>query len=231
LENKPQPIGVIGAGSFGTAIANLIARNAEVLLYARNPETVQRINNQQVNLDVQLSERITATNDIQAVAEQCTLLFGIVPSNNFREMMISISPYLRPYHIFVHGTKGLDITKFNFDELEKADLMRSHVHTMSEVVRQESSVVRVGCLSGPNLSAEILEGQPTATVVASKFKEVIKKSEKALNSEQFHVYGSFDLLGAELAGVFKNAYAIGSGILAGMGMGKNIQAEIIISKN
>ena len=227
MENKSQAIGIIGAGSFGTAIANLIALNADVLLYARNVNTVERINTQHTNLGVQLSERIKATSNIQDLAAQCTLLFGIVPSHNFRDMMKTIAPFLRPYHFFIHGTKGLDISDYDINNLEEAQLTRSNVHTMSEVVRQESSVVRVGCLSGPNLSAEILEGQPTATVVASKFKEVIKKAEKVLNSPQFHVYGSYDMLGAELAGVFKNAYAVGSGILGGMGMGKNIQAMLI----
>ena len=226
-EKEIQTIGVIGAGSFGTAIANLIAHNAKVLLYARNKEVVDKINATHRHLEVDLSEKITAINDLEELANSCTLLFAVVPSTNFRQMMQNLSPYLRPYHIMIHGTKGFDLTDVDINNLGEENINRSNVHTMSEVVRQESTIVRVGCLSGPNLSSEIHAGQPTATVIASKFKEVIKAGERVLNSSKFHVYGSFDMLGAELSGVLKNAIALGSGVLAGKGMGKNIQAMLI----
>lgn len=226
-EKEIQTIGVIGAGSFGTAIANLIAHNAKVLLYARNKEVVDSINATHRHLEVDLSEKITAINDLERLANSCTLLFAVVPSTNFRDMMRKLSPYLRPYHIMIHGTKGFDLTDVDIENLGEENINRSNVHTMSEVVRQESTVVRVGCLSGPNLSSEIHAGQPTATVIASKFKEVIKAGESVLNSSKFHVYGSYDMMGAELSGVLKNAIALGSGVLSGRGMGKNIQAMLI----
>ena len=127
----------------------------------------------------------------------------------------------------IHGTKGFDLTGVSEDVMADHPITRKNVHTMSEVIRQESVVVRIGCLSGPNLSAEIMEGQPTATVIASRFNEVIKLGRKVLDSQQFHVFGSHELMGAELAGALKNAIAIGSGILGGLGMGKNIQAMLI----
>lgn len=223
-----QIVGVIGAGSFGTAIADLISDNAEVIMYARRPEVVQRINETHQHLGINLSKKIKATNDAKEVAQKCTLIFLVVPSVNFRDMMQMIGAYIRPYHILIHGTKGLDLSDVNIKDLAKdKKLSRANVHTMSEVILQESSAVRVGCLSGPNLSVEILEGQPTATVIASHFKEVIQLGEKVLNSRRFHVFGTYDLLGAELAGVLKNGIALGSGILAGKGMGKNIQAILI----
>ncbi len=225
---KKKIVGVIGAGSFGTAIADLLSDNVDVILYSRQKEVVQKINQDHNHYGVLLSPNVKATNDIQEIAEQCTVFFAIVPSTNFREMMQNISPYLRPYHIIIHGTKGFDITHIELDKLEKKDgISRANLHTMSEVIQQESSVVRIGCLSGPNLASEILQGQPTATVVASRFREVIKISEKILNSRRFHVFGSYDLLGAELAGALKNSIAIGSGMLGGLGMGKNIQALLI----
>ena len=98
---------------------------------------------------------------------------------------------------------------------------------MSEVIRQESVVVRVGCLSGPNLAKEINEGQPTATVIASKFEEVVAVGKKVLSSRHFQVFGTYEILGAELAGALKNIIAIGSGILGGLGLGKNIQSLLI----
>ena len=88
-------------------------------------------------------------------------------------------------------------------------------------------VLLVGCLSGPNLASEIMDGQPTATVIGSHFDEVIRLGKRVLSSEHFHVFGTSDLLGAELAGALKNMIAIGSGILKGKGLGKNIQAMLI----
>ena len=98
---------------------------------------------------------------------------------------------------------------------------------MSRVIMQESNVLRVGCLSGPNLSKEILEGQPTATVIASEYDEVISIGIEVLSSKKIFVFGSSDILGAELAGAFKNIIAVGSGYLRGKGLGKNVQGLFI----
>jgi glycerol-3-phosphate dehydrogenase (NAD(P)+) len=226
VENK-KTIGVVGAGSFGTTIANLLSQSRRVLLYSRQPALVERVNTEHRHFDLDLNENIVATTDLEELAQQCHLIFLIVPSSNFRSMMKDLSPFLHPYHLLIHGTKGFDITGIPESELSIKPFNRSNVHTMSEVIAQESSVVRIGCLSGPNLASEIMAGQPAATVIASKFSEVIKKGRNALDSSQFHVFGTHDLLGAELAGALKNAIAIGSGILGGLGMGKNIQALLL----
>ncbi|MDB4728273.1 NAD(P)H-dependent glycerol-3-phosphate dehydrogenase [Saprospiraceae bacterium] len=222
-------VGVIGAGSFGTAIANLLAYNRDVLLYSRQKDLVDSINTNHFHKDLNasVSDKVIATTDLQEVAEKCTLIFPIVPSDSFREMMKNLSPYLRPYHFLIHGTKGFDLKGIQFEDLGKEKITRKNVCTMSEIIRQESVVVRIGCLAGPNLAKEIFDGQPTATVIGSKFDEVIEAGKKALNSRHFQVFGTHELLGAELAGALKNMIAIGSGILGGLGMGKNIQALLI----
>jgi glycerol-3-phosphate dehydrogenase (NAD(P)+) len=226
VQSIAQPVGVIGAGSFGTSIANLLSYNVDVILYCRQKELKEKINSGGTHMGIQLSDRVKATNDFKEVAEKCTLIFPIVPSVNFRSMMKNLGPLLRPYHIIIHGTKGFDTN--DFDQQEGSTyLTRENVSTMSEVILQESVVVRVGCLSGPNLAKEILEGQPTATVIGSKYDEVISLGKKVLRSEHFHIFGTHDLLGAELAGALKNIIAIGSGILKGKGLGKNIQAMLI----
>ncbi len=227
--NSNNTVGVIGAGSFGTAVANALAHNAEVLLFSRKPETVQDINRARRHLGVQISPRITATNDLAEVANRCTLIFPIVPSTSFRRMMHALAPYLRPQHIIIYGTRGFDLKDMEEDDLNVTGVIvtRAQVRTMSEVVREESSVVRIGCLSGPNLAAEIMAGQPTATLVGSRFREVIQAGQSALNSPRFRVFGSYDILGAELAGALKNIIALGSGVLGGLGLGRNIQGLLI----
>jgi len=224
---KRKPVGVIGAGSFGTAIANLLSINTEVLLFSRKAHLVEKINTEHKNLGVSLSPQITATNDLQLIAESSTLIFLIVPSANFRSMMRDLSHFLKPYHILIHGTKGFDLNNLDESDIANLEIKRSDVHTMSEVIAEESVVVRIGCLSGPNLAREIIEGQPTATVIASKFSEVIKSGRRVLNSKRFHVFGSHELMGAELAGALKNAIALGAGALDGYGFGKNLQAMLI----
>jgi glycerol-3-phosphate dehydrogenase (NAD(P)+) len=142
-------------------------------------------------------------------------------------MIQKLSIYLRPYHILIHGTKGFDVSGVEESEFKTTTFSRRQVRTMSEVIAEESVVVRIGCLSGPHLSKEIMDGQPTAGVVASKFEEVIEAGKRILDSPKFHVYGSNEILGAELAGSLKNIIALGSGMLGGLGMGRNLQAMLI----
>lgn len=220
-------VGVIGAGSFGTAIANLLALNTDVLLFSRNANTVAAINSHRQFNGFHYHERVMATDDPMKICGECLLIFPVVPSNSFRSMVRTFSAGLRPYHQMIHGTKGFDTFPVMEDQLASSTLDRTMVSTMSEVIMQESTVVRIGCLSGPNLSKEILEGQPTATVIASHFEEVIALGKAALNSPAFHVFGSRDRLGAELAGALKNIIALGSGMLGGLGLGKNIQAMLL----
>lgn len=227
MNEQPETVGVIGAGSFGIAMANLLALNTRVILYARKPEQVEEINQRRFRHGVALHDNIHAINSLEELAETCQLIFPIVPSSSFRDLMRQLGPLLRPSHLLVHGTKGLDITRVTAEEIPEKGLLRSDLHTMTDVIRQESVVVRTGMLSGPNLAKEILEGQPTATLIASKFTEVIDRAQAVLSSDQLFVFGSYDLLGAELAGVLKNVIALGSGILKGYGLGKNIQAMLI----
>lgn len=222
-------VGVIGAGSFGTAIANLLAHNSDVLLYGRQEALVNSVNQNHYHprLGIDIAKNVRATTNLEELAASCQLIFPIVPSGSFRDVMKALSPFLRPYHILIHGTKGFDLHHLGEDDLQNGHITRNHVSTMSEVIRQESVVVRIGCLSGPNLAKEINAGQPTATVIGSKFDEVVTMGKKVLSSRHFQVFGSYEILGAELAGALKNIIAIGSGILGGLGLGKNIQALLI----
>jgi glycerol-3-phosphate dehydrogenase (NAD(P)+) len=223
-----KPVGVIGAGSFGIAMANMLARKSDVILYARRSEAADYISSHETYKGKPVHDRVMPTNNIQELAEKCSVIFPIVPAYNFRQMMKQLAPFLHPYHILIHGTKGLDIRlPPEAEQGNKSLIDRSCIKTMSEVIREESVVVRIGCLSGPNLATELVQGQPAATVVASHFSEVITEGIRLLRSDRFQVYGSADLIGVELCGVLKNIIAIASGALSGLGLGENARALLI----
>jgi len=219
-------IGVLGAGSFGTAIANLLAANNDVLVYARKQSVVDELNNNHKVKGFLLSEKVSATTSLAEVGEQCRLIFPVIPSEYFRSVMKELAPHVGPGHILIHGTKGLDV-EAAFGEATSVNEIKKSVFTMTEVIRQETSVIRAGALAGPNLAKEILAGQPAATVLASDFTEVIEAGRKALSSSKFIVYGSKHMKGVELAGALKNVVAIASGLLNGLRLGKNMQALLI----
>jgi len=221
---KNNIIGVIGAGSFGTAIANLLAENNEVILFARNQQVVDAINNDRRHKNQEINIRITATNIPEEITNKCQLIFPIVPSSNFKRMLQTFKKFLTPRHILIHGTKGLHIEK----ELTKnLALTKEEIFTMTELILRETGVVRVGCLAGPNLATEIAEKKLAAAVVASDYDEVIELGKKVLSTNRFMVYGSNETIGIELAGILKNYIAIAAGMTSGLGYGDNAKALLV----
>jgi len=220
-------VGVVGAGSFGCAVANILAENVPVLLYARSAEVVDQMKLEQKARSISLHENVQGTGDLEMMATRCSVIFPVVPSAGFRDMISNLSSFLKPYHILIHGTKGFEVqlNGHSLDQLKS--LRRDQVYTMSELIRHESLAVRVGCLAGPNLAKEINEHQPAATVVASHFNEVINIGQKLLKSDRFGVFGNNDLIGVELCGVLKNIIAIGAGAINGLGYGENTKGLLI----
>jgi glycerol-3-phosphate dehydrogenase (NAD(P)+) len=224
-KNISEPVGVIGAGSFGTAIANLLAENCEkIILYVRDAKKAKAISKSRTCSNQKLSDKVEITNDIQKIGEECHVIFPVVPSSNFRDLMKQLGPFLKPFHILIHGTKGFDL---QMNEGKPDEITPANVKTMSEVIKEESSVVRVGCLAGPNLAKEISENKPAATVIASQFEEVVLVGQQLLKNERFLIYGSSDLIGTELCGILKNSVAVGAGMLSGLNLGENARALFI----
>ena len=226
--SEKKHIGVVGAGSFGTALANLLAENNEVLLYGRRQETLDNVNLKRENLGQRIHEKVKGTGNLKELTEHCDLIFPTVPSAFFREALLQMEPYLRPDHILIHGTKGFHI---NVDENNRKEgikkLGRESIYTMSELILKETVVVRVGCISGPNLAKELANHQPAGTVIASPFDEVIHLGRDALRSPRFQVFGNTDIIGIELAGALKNIGALASGALGGLEMGDNARGLLI----
>ena len=210
-------IAVIGGGSWGTAVAQLIASNGnEVMLYLRDRELAGEINEKQVNTkyfpDFKLSERITAVTDLKTAVAENNIIFIAVPSFYFRKLIKKTSSYLTPDKIMVSLTKGLEIKTY---------------FTMSKIIKDETCIKLTGVMSGPNLALEIMKKQPAATVIASKFDFVIKKISKLIASDRFMVFAQKDVIGVEIAGALKNVIAIASGIGDGMGLGINTTSFLV----
>lgn len=222
-----EKVGVLGSGSFGLTLSKLLSKNVDVLMYTRNESVAIQMNEHRTLLGYAVDPRVRATTNLEEVCEQCNVLFPVIPSSAFRSMMQITSPFLRPDHIMIHATKGLDISKIKESDFLSGNFDRHDVNTMTEVIMQETNVIRVGCLSGPNLAKEILQGLPAATLIASEFDEVIKVGQDIMASKAFAVFGSHDLKGAEIAGAYKNIIAIASGMGHGLELGKNMQALLI----
>lgn len=216
-------VGVLGCGSFGFTVASLLAKNSEVLTYCRNQEKAQKFNQGNEHLGYPIPEGIRATSNLAEVGASCDVIFPVIPSEFFRSLMKEMRPYLSPKHILIHATKGLDITRREHEFQSFSNL----IHTMSQIVLQETDVVRVGCMAGPNLAREILEGQAAAAVIASEFYEVIDTGKKLLSSDQFYTFASTDLIGTEICSSYKNIIALAAGIIDGHEYGQNMQAILI----
>ncbi len=232
MENKSidslVPIGVLGAGNFGTVISNLIAHNRQVYLYARQAEAVKAMAETRMSSGQSLHPNVIPTNDLSVICKKATMLFPVIASTGFADIMERMALMLTPEHIIVHGTKGFDISQAGMgDLLQPNEVNLDSIRTMTEVIKDLTVVVRVGVISGPNLAAEIAGQKPAATVVASRFEEVNNAVINVLRSPRFRVYSSNDVIGVELAGTLKNVFALASGMLSGLGLGENARALLI----
>jgi len=215
--NNNKSVGVIGSGSWGTAIAQLISRNNyKVLLWGRDNSVIDDINKNHVNSKyfkgIKLSKNIKATVSLKEVAENSEVIFMVIPSVAFRIISQKLGNYLNGSHIIISATKGIEDNSFS---------------PMSNIIEEETPVKKIGALSGPNLSKEIMMKHPSATVVASDFECVINKIKTILNHKLFNVYGSNDIIGVELSGAYKNIVAITSGISTGKNYGVNTFSYLI----
>jgi glycerol-3-phosphate dehydrogenase (NAD(P)+) len=208
---------VLGGGSWGTALAHLMAlAGADVRLWMRNPERVAEINATHTNSrylkDKQIHERVVATTDLAATATFAEVIVVAIPSSEMRAVAFELSQYVRGDQILLSATKGF----------EAENLTR-----MSEVLRAETCCLKVGAISGPNLADEVMDNQPTATVIASPFDEVIEKAAALLAGPTLRVYGNHDIVGVEVHGALKNIIAIAAGVCAGMNLGNNSVAMLL----
>jgi glycerol-3-phosphate dehydrogenase (NAD(P)+) len=204
-------VAVLGGGSFGTVIANIIAGNGnQVRLWLRNADLATAINQQRQNTaylpGYALHAGLTATTDLQEAVVGVDILFVAVPSKSFREVVREVARHVSVQTLVISLTKGIEPGGFRL---------------MSEILREEMPENLRGVLSGPNLAGEIAAGQITGSVVASGLPAINSTIHDLLHCETFLIYSSRDMYGVELGGALKNVYAILAGIAAALELGEN----------
>lgn len=210
-----RTVAVIGGGSFGTALANLLAENGhKVLMWMRDAQQAEIIRTERQSprylKGVPIHAAVDPTTDL-AQAIKPDLLFIALPSSALREVLKPIANELNN-KILVSMTKGIEANTFLL---------------MSQILQELAPQAKIGVLSGPNLAREIAEHALTATVIASEDTNVCQQVQEVLHGRTFRVYASNDRYGVELGGALKNVYAIMSGMTVALGMGENTRATLI----
>lgn len=211
---------VVGTTSWGTTLAVILAQKAlSVALWARTDEEATRLDSAREHRQrlpgIPLPPSLTVTASLPQALEDSALVLFAVPSQRMRENAHRVAPLLSPDAIVMSATKGL--------ELETS--LR-----MSQVLRQElgEAFGRKCCvLSGPNISREIAQGLPSATVIAAEDPEIAEEARDLVMTPRFRVYSSHDVTGVELGGTLKNIIALGAGMNDGWGYGANAKAAFM----
>lgn len=210
-------IGVVGAGSWGTTLAHLLASEGyEVQIWAKEPEVAEAINEVHENTvffpGARLAKSLRASSDFEPVVSGADMIVSAAPSHAVRSVARQMRPAIRGSPIMVSVSKGLE---------------PETLETMTSVLEEELPDCRIVALSGPSFAQEVYQKQPTAVVAASEDLAVAEAVQQVFSNGYFRVYTSRDVLGVQLGGALKNVIAIAAGILEGMGLGSNPRAALI----
>ena len=208
---------IVGAGAWGSALADLVARNGHrTVLWARETDVVADVNAHHTNSrflkGVTLSPSVTATDDLAAAVKDASLITFVAPSHVLRAVIRSAAHAVRDDAILIVATKGIERETFAL---------------MSDIVAEELPGRPVVALSGPSFAAEVAHRQPTAVVAASRDDAAALRTQQLFSSPEFRVYTQRDVVGVELGGALKNVMAVATGVLDGLGLGFNPRAALI----
>ncbi len=213
------PIGVLGAGSFGTCLALLCARDHDVTIWARDPELAESINRDQKNprylSDLEIPPNVRATSELAEALQHSELVICAIPSQFVRDVMTRANRNLGDTSILISTVKGI----------ENGTCM-----LMEEVFRDVLDPVhhpRLTFLSGPSFAREVADGQPTAVTVACRNEIYAVSVQDSLSYPGFRCYTGSDVVGVELGGALKNVIAIAVGVCDGLGFGLNARAAVM----
>lgn len=208
---------VIGAGAWGTALANLLVTNGhDVTMWALEPDVVDSINERHINerflAGHPLEQKLTATGDITAAVKNADFVVAAAPSHALRSVLREAKPGIDARAPVIVATKGIE---------------SQTLALMSEVAEDELKGNPIVALSGPSFAAEVASRQPTAVVVASTDAQIAEKAQRLFSSDYFRAYTSTDVCGVEIGGSLKNVMAVATGIADGLGLGFNARAALI----
>ncbi|MBB4832924.1 NAD(P)H-dependent glycerol-3-phosphate dehydrogenase [Staphylococcus hominis] len=213
-------ITVFGTGSFGTALANVLAENGHsVLMWGKNENTVDEINQSHQNKrylkDVTLIETIKATNQLEQAVNFSDIFLIALPTKAIRDVVTEINQHIKTKKTFIHVAKGIENETFKrVSEMIEDSVSKNHKNG-------------VGVLSGPSHAEEVVIKQPTTVAASSKDEHISKLIQDLFMNDYLRVYTNNDLIGVELGGALKNIIAVASGIVAGMGYGDNAKAALM----
>jgi glycerol-3-phosphate dehydrogenase (NAD(P)+) len=212
-------VSVLGAGSWGTAFSLVLAdAGNDVTLWARREEVCQTINLRRENTDylpgIELPASVTATHDTERALQGAEVVVFAVPSQTFRANLEQWAPYIPGSAVMVSLMKGVEL---------------GTLRRMSEVIAEvtDAGPSRIAVVSGPNLSHEIAQREPAASVVACTDEEVARRVQDLVHGPAFRPYTSVDVVGCELGGAYKNVVALSVGMAVGLGFGDNTTASVI----
>lgn len=211
-----QRIGIVGAGAWGTALANTIAsKSRPVVLYARDPAIANEMKKSRTNAarlpGIALNAEVVPTDSIAEVADTDVILLA-VPTQSLREIAATLAPALRHSVPVVACAKGIE---------------RSTGKFVTEILSETIPLARPAILSGPSFASDVGRGLPTAVTLAASEEELAADLAEALSSQSFRLYHSTDVRGVEIGGAAKNVLAIAAGIVLGRGLGASAQAALI----
>jgi glycerol-3-phosphate dehydrogenase (NAD(P)+) len=215
---KSRSAAVLGAGSWGTALAVHLARvGHEVRLWARDPSLAADIGRRRANPDylpdVSMPDGVEVTAALPIALEATDLVVCAIPSHGCRAVMRAAAPFIHPDAVIVSASKGLEL-----DTLQR----------MSEVIAEELGRQRaVVALSGPSFASEVARQLPTVVLAASADAAAVERVQREFRGPAFRLYASTDVIGVEIGGALKNVIAIAAGVVEGLGLGHNALAALI----
>ena len=209
---------VIGAGSWGTAIANILAdNNLNVKIWGRDKKVLEAINNSNENIKylkgLKLNSNIIATDNLEKTLLNSEIIVNAIPTQKIRDVFLPIADLIKS-QIIINTSKGI----------EKISLM-----LIDDIFRDifKNKKLNIAYLSGPTFAEEVIQRLPTATTIASNNVDIAKKCQKIFNNNYFRVYTQKDIKGVLLGGALKNVIAIGVGITDSLKLGHNARASLI----
>ncbi len=213
-------VAVVGAGSWGTALAGVLARNGHhTTIWARETEIAEGIQRNHVNPiflpGVALPEALTATNDLALAVADAEVVVSVAPAQFAGSVMGEAAPHLLPDTIVVSASKGIEL-----DTLRRMDEVMREILTPAQMGR-------FSVISGPSFALEVAQQAPTAVVAASADASAARVVQALFQNRHFRVYTNADVVGVELGGALKNVIALGAGVAAGLGFGHNTLAALM----